>query len=217
MYFGRFKLGDPLRLDLRIKTLAGVPTAPDEAPAFDLYSNADSPSNRLLTKKMGLCDFYRQPSRFSHLLRLGRGAGIRSGTITNATNASPIVVTSASHGLANGQEVTIWGVVGNGAANGVWRVANVAANTFELSGSTGSGGWVSGGKWNMTGLFCLQFRWAFSSSQRSSIGYFEVQPAGEMDGTVIAASYFRPNLERNTALIQTDQGLIIGLRNPQAP
>ena len=67
-------------------------------------------------------------------------------TVTNATNASPIVVTTSSaHGLSNGQRIMIAGVTGNTAANGTWVIAGVTATTFQLTGSTGSGAYVSGG------------------------------------------------------------------------
>lgn len=59
--------------------------------------------------------------------------------LTGATNATPIVITATAHGLSNGDEVYVSGVVGNTAANGTWVVANVAANTFELTGSVGNG------------------------------------------------------------------------------
>ena len=67
--------------------------------------------------------------------------------LTNATNATPIVITSNGHGLANNDLVAIAGVNGNTAANGIWSVQNVAANTFELEGSTGSGAYTNGGTW----------------------------------------------------------------------
>lgn len=68
-------------------------------------------------------------------------------TITNATNATPIVVTSASHGYSNGDIVFIQGVLGNTAANGgPYQIANVATNTFELVDSVGNAAWTSGGK-----------------------------------------------------------------------
>lgn len=68
----------------------------------------------------------------------------RSGSITGATNSTPIVVTSASHGLATGDSVYIIGVGGNGAANG-WAVATVlTANTFSIP-VAGSGAYTSGG------------------------------------------------------------------------
>lgn len=68
--------------------------------------------------------------------------------ITGATNATPIVITSNGHGLSNNDLVGILNVGGNTAANGIWSVANVAANTFELEGSTGSGAYTAAtGTW----------------------------------------------------------------------
>jgi len=64
--------------------------------------------------------------------------------ITGATAATPIVITANSHGLSNGDQVYISGVNGVN-ANGTWTVANKATNTFELSGSVGSGSYVNGG------------------------------------------------------------------------
>lgn len=72
--------------------------------------------------------------------------------VSAATNASPIVVTSNSHGLSNGDEVWIEGVSGNTAANGIWTVANKTTDTFELSGSTGNGAYTSGGTISKPGL-----------------------------------------------------------------
>jgi len=67
--------------------------------------------------------------------------------ITGATNATPIVVTAAAHGLANGDNVTIQFVVGNTASNGTWFVTGITANTFNLVGSVGNGAYISGGEW----------------------------------------------------------------------
>lgn len=53
--------------------------------------------------------------------------------ITGATNATPVVVTATSHGFANGDVVFIDGVGGNLSANGIYKIANQAANTFELT------------------------------------------------------------------------------------
>ena len=71
--------------------------------------------------------------------------------VTGATNATPIVITSTAHGYANGDIVTIKGVGGNTAANGEYKVASVAANTFALTNVTtganiaGNGAYTSGG------------------------------------------------------------------------
>lgn len=70
-----------------------------------------------------------------------------TGSITGATAASPIVITSVSHGLSNGDQVVIRDVEGNTAANGVFTVSSAATNTFALSGTTGSTAWSYGGTW----------------------------------------------------------------------
>lgn len=68
--------------------------------------------------------------------------------IGSSTNATPIVVTSTSHGFSNGDLVFIDGHATNTAANGFWKIANVAANTFELtnpvSGANTTGNGVGG-------------------------------------------------------------------------
>lgn len=68
--------------------------------------------------------------------------------ITAITAASPPVVTSNSHGYANGNIVYIDGVVGMTQLNRrAFVVANVATNTYELKGvdATGYTAYVSGG------------------------------------------------------------------------
>jgi hypothetical protein len=66
-------------------------------------------------------------------------------TITAASNATPIVVTSTAHGLTTGDPVTVASVGGNTAANGDWVVTRVDANSFSLDGSVGNGAYTSGG------------------------------------------------------------------------
>ena len=79
--------------------------------------------------------------------------------ITAATTANPVVITAASHGFENGDEVDIsdvtTGVNSAGAATGMsqindlrFTVANKTTNTVELSGSNGSActAYTSGGK-----------------------------------------------------------------------
>lgn len=88
-----------------------------------------------------------------------------TGSVTAASNASPIVITSAAHGLSTGTRVTITGVSGNSAANGTFTITYVSANTFSLDGSTGNGAYVSGGVWNATGLY------SYSVSATAANGY----------------------------------------------
>jgi ribosomal protein S11 len=86
----------------------------------------------------------------SALLDLGTAdVGIKA--ITGATNATPIVITATAHGFSNGDIVVVGGVLGNLAANGVWAITGVAANTFNLTdpvsgtNAVGSAAYTSGG------------------------------------------------------------------------
>ena len=66
--------------------------------------------------------------------------------ISNATNASPIrVTTTVAHGWTTGAKVVIESVAGNTAANGTWTITYVDATNFTLNGSTGNGAYTSGG------------------------------------------------------------------------
>ena len=74
-----------------------------------------------------------------------------SGVITGVTGADPAVVTSASHGLSNGQVVRIDGVVGMTEINDrLFTTANVDTNTFQLTSEDSSGytSYSSAGTWS---------------------------------------------------------------------
>jgi len=72
--------------------------------------------------------------------------------VTSSTDATPIVVTATSHGLSTGDTVAIHGHTTNVAANGIFRVTRVTANTFSLQNyhtntdvaGSGSGAGASG-------------------------------------------------------------------------
>lgn len=67
-------------------------------------------------------------------------------SITAATNASPIsITTSSNHGFATGDIVQIQSAGGNTAANGTWIITVTGLNTFTLDNSTGNGTYTSGG------------------------------------------------------------------------
>lgn len=78
----------------------------------------------------------------------------RTGTVTNATQANPVVVTVNSHGYNNGDQVYFTGIGGMTEISSTGRdenlyftVANKTANTFELSGINGTAytAYTSGG------------------------------------------------------------------------
>jgi hypothetical protein len=75
-------------------------------------------------------------------------------TVSGATNATPIVVTTGTHGLADGDNVTIASVGGNTAANGSFyvKVTGYLTTTFALYSDqalttpvAGNGAYTSGG------------------------------------------------------------------------
>jgi hypothetical protein len=66
-----------------------------------------------------------------------------SGVITGASNTTPIVITSAGHGLYTGVWVKIGGVGGNVGANGTWQITVIDANNFSLDDSAGTGSGVT--------------------------------------------------------------------------
>lgn len=69
-------------------------------------------------------------------------------TITGATQADPVVITAVAHPFVNGDSVRIEDIVGMTELNdNVYVVANVAANTFELTTTDGTSftAYTSGG------------------------------------------------------------------------
>lgn len=89
-----------------------------------------------------------------------------TGAVTNATNATPIVVTAART-MRTGETVTIASVGGNTAANGTWVATNVSATTFSLNGSVGNGAYTSGG--------------TYSVAYAGAVGYPDIGGAQHLD------------------------------------
>lgn len=133
MYIGLIALASEMTTVLQVRNTSNVPIEPDAAPTYRIYGEDGSPiASGTLSQK-------------------------DTGAITGATNANPIVITSASHGLVNGLRVTITGVGGNTAANTTAVVANKTTDTFELTGVAGSGAYTSGGNWAVTGSYGLAY------------------------------------------------------------
>lgn len=109
---------------------SGTPIEPDAAPTFKVLGQ-----NGLVTNGSG------------------SASSAESGSITGATNASPIVITSNAHAVVTGQSVKVASVGGNTAANGTFIATAIDANTFSLNGTTGNGSYTSGGTWRTTGLY----------------------------------------------------------------
>jgi hypothetical protein len=119
-----------------------IPTNPDATPTFRIYG----------------------PNGF---VELGNTTPVDSKVITDATNANPIVITSAGHGLSDGTRVYITSVAGNTAANGTWKITGVDVNRFSIP-ATGNGVYTFGGTWQVVGLFA--YRPAILGSKGYEVG-----------------------------------------------
>jgi len=87
-------------------------------------------------------------------------------TVTGATNATPIeITTSAAHGYSTGYIVTIRGVGGNTAANVTSNAITVTgATTFTIDGSVGNGAYTSGGRVARDGYEIYNAVWMVGST-----------------------------------------------------
>jgi len=94
-----------------------------------------------------------------------------SGPVTGATNASPIEITSAAHGLTTGTLVSLAGVGGNPGANGTFTITVTGANTFTLNGSSGGGAYTAGGSWHVTGLYAVTLVCSAAAGYEAGVTY----------------------------------------------
>jgi len=130
--------------------LAGVPANPDSSPTFRVYGQ-----NAVVSSGNGTCTVFE------------------TGTITGATNANPIVITSAGHGLTTGTAVRISGVGGNTAANGLHIITSAGANTFTIP-VAGNAGYTSGGTWVTAGLYKIPILGSMLSNLLEGSNYVAV-------------------------------------------
>ena len=95
-------------------------------------------------------------SAYGIQVRLGDGVALSALTISGATNATPIVVTTTTaHGITDVSYATVAGVGGNTAANGTWVVERVTTTTLKLRNSVGNGAYTSGGSLTPTDTFTV--------------------------------------------------------------
>jgi hypothetical protein len=130
-FIGFVTLGDTLHVGHQTRDASLVPIDADALPAFRVFS----PSGQLAAAS-------------------GQAALLDSAAITGATNANPIVITSASHNLSSGVRVTISGVGGNTNANTSAIVTVLTGNTFSIP-VAGNAGYTAGGTWHASGLYDL--------------------------------------------------------------
>lgn len=149
MFCGFFDENEDVILQFLTDDTNHAPTDPDAAPTFRVFGTSGALAGGT-----------------------GTAAKAESGSLSGATNASPIVVTTtADHGLPTGAYVKIASVAGNTAANGNFFITNVSATTFSLDGSTGNGAYTSGGTWQTLGLWKITLTGSILSSLEAGQTY----------------------------------------------
>lgn len=148
-FLGFVQLGNTLNATILTRDNTNAPQEPSSLPIFRTYGPAGALAN-------------------------GQGSATQqnTGTITGASNASPIVITSNNHGLQTGMKVTVTNVLGNTAADGTFVITNLTTNTFSLNGSTGNGAYTSGGAWHVTGLHQISIACTTANGFASGQTYF---------------------------------------------
>lgn len=111
-------------------------------------------------------------------------------SVSGATNATPIVVTTTTnHGLQPGAIVTIANVTGNTAANGTWVVLknpSPTPTTFAIA-TTGSGAYAGGGTVTAGGTFD-DYATTMAQSARKPWFWPSVAPASAIGGPLIGST-----------------------------
>jgi hypothetical protein len=86
-----------------------------------------------------------------------------TGAASDGSSDDQIRITAASHGLSNGNRVTIHEVEGTTEANGTWVIADKTANTFDLVDSDFTNTYTSAGEWTLAGVFDYDYSIALPS------------------------------------------------------
>lgn len=165
MFLGFTQLDDVFAFAHLVKTAADVPKNSSVTPTFRIYNG--SSSTPVATGSLSAKD---------------------TGSVTNATNATPIVITSSGHGMLTGMRVTVAGVLGNTAANGTFTITRLTADTFSLDTSVGNGAYTSGGSWNVSGLYAASFTPTAAGGFAQGESY-DIIVTATVDGDVVATQY----------------------------
>lgn len=106
-------------------------------------------------------------------------------TVTGATNATPIVITTGTaHGYSDGDLIIIESVGGNTVANDEWIIDVLTSTTFSLIGSVGSGAYTSGGTTQRRSQI------AYSATRALERACANTWDSGGGDGVVSQAWYY---------------------------
>jgi hypothetical protein len=116
------------------------------------------------------------------LIQIATGTG-GAKTVTGLALGFPTIVTSAAHGLNNGDVVTFAALAGNTTLNGLTlSIKNVTTNTFAVDvNTTGGAAWTSGGTATPVTFSTIGNAKSFSHARRPErrSGYHQPAIAGQ--------------------------------------
>lgn len=140
--------------------------------------------------------------------------GVTPQTITSSTDANPVVVTKAAHGLTDGGLYQIFGHTTNVAVNGIWKVEVVNSSTFKLKDiNTGAYVTGSGGGAGASGVIVPAPKIALVSDFTHAELSFDTSSA--FNGTVkIAGSLGKPLSAESTHGDTPNFGATVSPSNP---
>lgn len=130
--------------------------SPQSIEFLDFYGNLDTPLGDCMYE-CWIKQLNASPAGYDWSAGFGGAHGLlrnpqtgnfnRASIITNATNATPIVVTTEeAHGYTTGESLIIRQVEGNTAANSEAAIVTVLSpTTFSIDGSVGNGAYTNGG------------------------------------------------------------------------
>lgn len=120
-------------------------------------------------------------------------------SITAATNASPIAITtSVAHGWTTGDVIATTGIGGNTAANGNFTVTVTGTTTATLGGSTGNGTYTSGGYAGKLNSNISSLAWISNSYNSSTPLFYGSNVASDFWGQILNGSVNTPGTAAGT-------------------
>lgn len=206
--------GEPLRWDGQQDVMepAGV------LPAATAPVIASSGLGAIVGTYNAYLRFVDQFGNFSNLSPVSNEitASSSTGSVSDVTNATPIVVTtSAAHGLTTGTRVKLDGVGGNGAANDSFLITVVDSTSFSLDDSSGTGAYTGGGTWTAGSLTITYTSVAIPQETkvrrrqilRNTDGQQDVYYV-DVDSTDLSSSTFSSTKDDDTLVEQESQTLL---------
>lgn len=144
---------DSLAAKCRLKIQALSPNGPKGAyeyfalKAAELLAAEDPPValSAPITRVLKIADAQTGVMQTVIANAAGDVEGISNLAVSGATNATPIVITTGTHGLATGNYATLSGVLGNTNANGTHTITVINSTSFSLDGTSGNAAYTGGG------------------------------------------------------------------------